>query len=453
MMRIQVTSSYLSISLAEFKPCVLAVKDFKLRAIKYEQTLSVLSRALLTMSSLLPKDLYEELGASIRGHVFLRDQAGYARHLSMLFGNFAQERFDSFEDYSTIFNGNVVCPSKAVAVPLDAEDVSKCVFLKCYYSSFVQDILFDRIVLFCVKYALSPSVKAGGYGTAGWAINGDIIIDLSKLVEVDIEVPHEDGSFTSLKDVASANSKGKKPVGSSSTVNPGKRRREDDIALRSYDMASQAVASFLRGPSSTSEGPSPFLHADGPPPNVRRRIDGPDLGTSSANVARQVSVESDSISLSASSEYDSGNFSNRSTAATSPSPPHSSDLAAPSNNYSSTTPSIALSSRRADPFGYLSPSAISSSSIPPPTVMQSAPPASMFRSWGAIANMAPTATQMQMNVDMQAQAEPVHPHAFVTFGAGMRQKEIDTYTAQHKLEARYASGDAEADGIPYHVPL
>jgi len=30
-----------------------------------------------------------------------------------------------FEDYSTIFNGNVKSLSKAVVVPLDAEDVSK----------------------------------------------------------------------------------------------------------------------------------------------------------------------------------------------------------------------------------------------------------------------------------------------------------------------------------------
>ena len=48
-------------------------------------------------------------------------------------------------------------------------------------------------------------------------------------------------------------------------------------------------------------------------------------------------------------------------------------------------------------------------------------------------------------------AEPIHPHAFVTFGAGMRQKEIDTFTAKEKLEARYISGSG--DGIPYHVPL
>jgi hypothetical protein len=83
----------------------------------------------------------------------------------------------------------------------------------------------------------------------------------------------------------------------------------------------------------------------------------------------------------------------------------------------------------------------------------------MLRAWGAFANLGTPATHMQMNLDMQAQAEPVHPHAFVTFGAGMRQKEIDTFTAQHKLEANYASGAAthagegDGDGIPYHVPL
>jgi len=49
---------------------------------------------------------------------------------------------------------------------------------------------------FCSKHSLSPSVKAGGYGTAGWSIGGDIIIDVSKLTEIDIEVPKEDGSFT-----------------------------------------------------------------------------------------------------------------------------------------------------------------------------------------------------------------------------------------------------------------
>ena len=52
---------------------------------------------------------------------------------------------------------------------------------------------------------------------------------------------------------------------------------------------------------------------------------------------------------------------------------------------------------------------------------------------------------------MSAHAEPLYTHAYVTFGAGMRQKEIDTFTAIEKLEARYITG--RGDGIPYHVPL
>ena len=52
---------------------------------------------------------------------------------------------------------------------------------------------------------------------------------------------------------------------------------------------------------------------------------------------------------------------------------------------------------------------------------------------------------------LRVEVEPMYPHAFVTFGAGMRQKEIDTFTAEHKLEACYLTG--HGDGIPYHVPL
>ena len=48
-------------------------------------------------------------------------------------------------------------------------------------------------------------------------------------------------------------------------------------------------------------------------------------------------------------------------------------------------------------------------------------------------------------------SEPIHQHAYVTFGAGMRQKEIDQYTAQNPLEGTSLTG--EASHIPYHVPL
>ncbi|KAG6830947.1 hypothetical protein H0H87_006708 [Tephrocybe sp. NHM501043] len=328
------------------------------------------------MSLPLPTQLYEELGASIRGDVYVRDEAG-------------------FEDYSTIFNGNVKSMSKAVAVPIDASDISK-------------------IVLFCVKHGLSPSVKAGGYGTAGWAIGGDIIVDLSKLVEVDIEPPNDDGSYTSLKDMVPSSAKGKETF----TVPSGKRRRQEDIDLRRYDQASQAVATFLRGP-----GPMPVGLQDGPSPNVRRRVDTapPAPGVDS----RQISVGSDGNSSS-----------DVSTVATTPSPGNGVEPSRP-------TPSL----RASDPFGYLK---TSGPSNVPPTVTQAAyPPPSMQRGWAP--NPGSAFGNHTLSPGQLALAEPVHPHAFVTFGAGMRQKEIDTYTAQHKLEARYSNGNGE--GVPYHIPF
>ncbi|KAG6918872.1 hypothetical protein DXG01_010936 [Tephrocybe rancida] len=339
------------------------------------------------MSTSLPKELYEELGASIRGEVYVREEPG-------------------FEDYSTIFNGNVKSLSKAVAVPLDASDISK-------------------IVLFCVKHGLSPSVKAGGYGTAGWAIGGDVIVDLSKIVEVDIETPNENGSYTSLKDMLPPSAKGKEALSGPS----GKRRRQEDIDLRRYDQASQAVATFLRGP-----GPVPAGLQEGPSPNVRRRVEAAQLPP--ALSSRQISAGSDSA-LSSYNSSEGSTGSPTSTAATSPSPVNSTEPPRP------TAPSL----RASDPFGYLKKSGPSSV---PPTVAQAAyPPPSMQRGW------APSSGSVFGNQPLPpgqlALAEPVHPHAYVTFGAGMRQKEIDTYTAQHKLEARYSDGHGE--GVPYHVPF
>jgi hypothetical protein len=46
------------------------------------------------------------------------------------------------------------------------------------------------------SHSLSLSVKAGGYGTGVRAIGGDVIIDLCKIMDVDIEPPT--GSYTML---------------------------------------------------------------------------------------------------------------------------------------------------------------------------------------------------------------------------------------------------------------
>lgn len=348
--------------------------------------------------------------------------------------------FTRFSDYSTIFNGNVVSAAKAVVCPLDAEDVSKYdIFPEhlCYLPT-LTNLLLPRIVLFCAKHSLSPSIKAGGYGTAGWAIGGDIIIDLSKMVDVDIEPPKEDGSFTSLRHVASVNSKGKNSV-KDSPASSGKRRREEDINLRHYDLASHAVASFLHGPPLSTTAPQ----RDGPPPSVRRRLDLPSQSSSSSSVS-PVPPEIVGQSFSSSSNSTSGDSRRSreqsfSTADTSPSPP-------------SAVFDSGSASKSSNPFGYLD-ATTNYTPAPPPAVLQStfiSPP--MLTSWG------PSPSSIFANgpanfaqANIPAHAEPIHPHAYVTFGAGMRQKEIDTFTAKEKLEARYVTGSG--DGIPYHVPL
>ncbi|KAG6878286.1 hypothetical protein C0992_008293 [Termitomyces sp. T32_za158] len=339
------------------------------------------------MFAALSKELYDELGSSIRGDIYARDEPGC----------------DAFEDYSTIFNGNVKCMSKAVVVPLDASDISKT-------------------VVFCNKHGLSPSIKAGGYGTAGWAIGGDVIVDLSKIVGVGIEPPNADGSYTSLKDSIFAN--GSREAASSTSS--GKRRREEDIDLRSYDQASQAVATFLRGPGTVP------VALQGGPPTARRRVE--IIQAPSIVGLKQESSGSDTTASEGTSGS-RGSGSPPSTGATSPSPGSGMDFS---------RPSVPL--RASDPFGYLKKD---NPTCAPLSVTQSSYPSlSMHRSW----TPGPTVFgNHPLPPGQLALAEPVHPHAYVTFGAGMRQKEIDTYTAKHKLEARYANGVGE--GVPYHVPF
>ncbi|KAH9935139.1 uncharacterized protein BXZ73DRAFT_100528 [Epithele typhae] len=53
-----------------------------------------------------------------------------------------------------------------------------------------------------------------------------------------------------------------------------------------------------------------------------------------------------------------------------------------------------------------------------------------------------------------AARNPVHPHAYVTFGAGMRQRDIDAYTAAHPLPGQNTvSGVREEHAVPYYVPM
>ena len=279
---------------------------------------------------------------------------------------------------------------------------------------------------------------------------------------MDIEVPKDDGSFTSLRNVAPANSKGKKSQGASSGINSGKRRREEDANLRIYDSASHAVASFLRGPSFTAQATSTDA-LNGPSPSIRRRIEGPESPDPLSYTSSPLTQES---SVSPSNSGFNSREQSISTLGTtpSPSPPNVDAIirtsftiaVRPGNtNGSNDTqaaarPGSSNGSASSNPFAYLE-SPNNFPPAPPPISLQSHyNPSSVATSYfsGSSSSFA-TAPFGQMQ--MLTQAEPIHPYAFVTFGAGMRQKEIDIFTAQHKLEARYLTGNG--DGIPYHVPL
>ncbi|TFK65552.1 hypothetical protein BDN72DRAFT_845354 [Pluteus cervinus] len=380
-----------------------------------------MSDALLAPAQMPPplsKELYDELTASIRGPVYARPEQNDVK--------------SDFTEYSAIFNGNVLTLAKAVVCPLDADDMS-------------------RVIIFCNKHSLSPSIKAGGYGTAGWAINGEIIVDLSRLVEIDIEAPNEDGSFTSLKDTAPANSKGKRRVGegssgtsgpSGATPHSGKRRREEDAALRSYDSASATVAAFLSGST------PPASPTDQPPPTNRRRLETTPPGAAGDLYLAATNADINMASLS-SSESSNSPTAGQSPASQVVSPATYATTPSPVRETGQGSPATSASTRlqaSADPFAYLN---APSSSQPLPAVVQSSfSQPGPLRSWTA-AGSTLAGSDLTEGLLFHAHAEPLHEHAYVTFGAGMRQKEIDRYTAQNKLEAKNGVGE----GIPYHVPF
>ncbi|CUA67124.1 Titin [Rhizoctonia solani] len=95
--------------------------------------------------------LLDQLRAAVKGAVYRREDSGFVRH-------------------SQLFNAVICSPAKLLVRPLDAYDVSE-------------------VVKFCNKHGLSPSAKSGGYGTHGWAVEGDVIIDMRLISQIKIERP------------------------------------------------------------------------------------------------------------------------------------------------------------------------------------------------------------------------------------------------------------------------
>ena len=54
-------------------------------------------------------------------------------------------------------------------------------------------MLAHRLVKFALEHHLTLSVKGGGFNTAGWAVAGDIILDLSEMSDVRIDTPGPTG--------------------------------------------------------------------------------------------------------------------------------------------------------------------------------------------------------------------------------------------------------------------
>ncbi|TFK50740.1 hypothetical protein OE88DRAFT_1680523 [Heliocybe sulcata] len=367
---------------------------------------------------------YNELCESVRGQVHSRGESG-------------------FQIRSQIFNGNITCSAKAVACPLDAHDVSS-------------------ILKICNKYSLSPSVKAGGFGTAGWAVNGDIIVDLSSLLDIHIAAPLSDTSpdYVSISDMPVPSTKGKS---TSAPPNTLKRARPDDPDAppyenparkqRNYDHASPALATFLNGP------PLPPSLLGEEPRSLPQ-----DIRHAPAMRLRQLSDESSTSSGSASGSSVVASSSGE-THLTSPdmgaSPGKTSDPFGYMDTSSEPASRLPLNAS-ADPFGYMSsplPSPGSSlfssapSWAPPPP--PSAPPISLPSS----SSSAPTPTSdpaltsplhRASQITHLAHAVPIHPHAYVTFGAGVLQKDLDAFTHAHPLPGRSVN-DVPVT-VPYHVP-
>ncbi|KAG8220519.1 hypothetical protein J3R82DRAFT_3222 [Butyriboletus roseoflavus] len=369
-------------ALLMFRESSSSLKDPRLSPI---HAIPVVLITIMPDTHTLPTNLFTELAATIRGDVY-------------------QSTDPNFVDYSKMFNGDVKVAAMAVACPLDAQDVS-------------------RIIVFCQNHSLTISIKAGGYGTAGWAVGGDIIVDLSRIVQTDIESPKDDGSFTSIRDMPPPGSKGKEKAATdiSDIAASGKRRRDDDARLRVYGASSESLERFLH-PADMSE---PLR------PSIRRRLDAsPQTDDPSPQISASPAIPSESIPV-----LPLESVCGRPATLTRSIPPTSPPT--PPSQSSVSSPSIA-----ADPFGYLDDDLTQN---PPPAPSTSRLvrhlPSSMFASPAFLSS-----TQ-----NMLTYATPLHSHAYVTFGAGMRQKEVDQFCAANPLEAQSLAGGRSA--VPYHIPF
>ncbi|KAI0000320.1 hypothetical protein BJV77DRAFT_382225 [Russula vinacea] len=272
---------------------------------------------------------------------------------------------DQFQEYTRIFinNESVLKTVNAVVLPLDTQDVSE-------------------VIIFCGKHGLSLSVTTCEYGTDGWAIDGDVVIDLSKIQDIDIEPPQRGGGYTSLSDTALSTNKGKARVG------------EPVLEL---------------GASTTSHSDNSHF--------------GPITGSGcSIETSVQSSVPSSATgwaTLAMTPDSSRSPHSDSAASAISPTSPF---------GWGAELPDTALS--RPDPFAYID-------RAEPP--MMGVSRSSMICCSDAALFAHPVFVPSHLTRPV-----PPHTHAYISFGAGAKQKDIDTFTAANTLKGGI---------VPYHIPF
>lgn len=267
---------------------------------------------------------------------------------------------------------------------------------------------------------------------------------------MDIEPPQPGGGgYTSLRDTPQSADKGKARVGEPvlDLSGPVTRKRifeAEDAAIPGipptawlYSTASAAVASFLHGPALLPDdsGEEPRRQAT----NRRRLdIDGSALVVATHSLLTEPPLtHSNLVSSGSGSDTHSSTLSGASTHATTPASsrsPHSDSSAPPAP--STWTESFDMAPSRPDPFAYID-------NIDPP-IFNPSPPTPLTSSaaaWGADAALL---AHPLFAGDVPSHPAPPHTHAYVSFGSGSRQKDVDAFTAAHPLDGGI---------VPYHVPL
>lgn len=305
-----------------------------------------------------------------------------------------------FAPNTRLFNGNVVCAAEAVCLPLDAADVSAA-------------------VKFANAHNLAFSVKAGGYGTHGSAIAGTLVFDLSRIREIRIDAQH-----ISLKNIPVSSERDK-----STTAAYGKRQREPSppSALlpspSAYDSASPAVTSFLQG---MPMPPDNFGELRREPPTNRRRLD--ETVVDDVQTVRKDEIPALPVVEDESDGEDPFGYMD--------------DAPRPK-------PRIISPPRTLPPAAAPGPSMpVAASSLPGPS-SRPGPSTSAAAAAPAPWHPPPPPAVAPSHDLLVPPPTPLHPHAYVSFGAGASQREVDGYCASHTLLA----ADPPGARIPYHVPF